>query len=300
MNLRQIDLNLLVALDALLTERNVTRAGERLCLSQSAMSGALGKLRLLFDDELLVRVGRNLELTAYAEEIAVPVRQCLQQLEDLLNSRRPFEARTENRVFRIAATDYAVLLMLAPLVKRLAELAPGISVQFVKLDSAARERLVNGDIDFSIMPEGVEGGLPSMDLFQDPWVCILWDKHRSIGTELTLDDFMAQPHMAFCIGDDGHASMADEHLARHGYRRNIVATTASFTNAPFLLQGTTMLTMVPRRLAERMQEAARIRLLDIPLAVPPLAEKLIWNPRFTQSQPHRWMRDLLADIATAL
>ncbi len=88
MNLRQIDLNLLVALDALLTECNVTRAGERLCLSQSAMSGALAKLRHIFDDELLVRVGRNLELTAYAEELAGPVRQCLQQLEDLAGEGR--------------------------------------------------------------------------------------------------------------------------------------------------------------------------------------------------------------------
>jgi LysR family nod box-dependent transcriptional activator len=300
MNLRQIDLNLLVALDALLTERNVTRAGERLSLSQSAMSGALAKLRLIFDDELLVRVGRKLVLTAYAEEIAAPVRQCLQQLEDLLNARRAFEPQVENRVFRIAATDYAVLLMLAPLVKRLAEIAPGISVQFVKLDTASRERMADGDIDFSIMPEGVEAGLPSMDLFKDPWVCILWDKHQSIGARLTLEEFMAQPHMAFNIGDEGHASVADEHLVRQGYRRNIVATTASFTNAPFLLQGTTMLTMVPRRLAERMREAARIRLLDIPVEVPPLAEKLIWNPRFTQSQPHQWMRGLLSEIAAAL
>lgn len=300
MNLRQIDLNLLVALDALLTERNVTRAGERLCLSQSAMSGTLAKLRLIFDDELLVRVGRNLEPTAYAEEIAGPVRQCLQQLEDLLNARRPFEPRVENRVFRIAATDYAVLLMLAPLVKRLAELAPGISVQFVKLDSSARERLAHGDVDFSIMPEGVDASLPSLDLFQDPWVCILWDQHTSIGAQLTLDDFMAQPHMAFQMDEEGHASMADEHLARKGFRRNIVATTASFTNAPFLLQGTSMLTMVPRRLAERMCDAARIRLLDIPVEVPPLAEKLMWNPRFTQSRPHMWMREQIASIAAAL
>lgn len=300
MNLRQIDLNLLIALDALLTERNVTRAGERLCLSQSAMSGTLAKLRHMFDDELLVRVGRNLEPTAYANEIAGPVRQCLQQLEDLLNAKRAFDPRAENRVFRIAATDYAVLLMLAPLVTRLAERAPNISVQFVKLDSAARERLVDGTVDFCIMPEGVEPGLPSLALFEDPWVCILWDQHQSIGEGLTLEDFMAQPHMAFNISDEGHASMADEHLARNGYRRHIVATTASMTNAPFLLQGTTMLSVVPRRLAERLREAASIRLLDLPVEVPPLAEKLVWNPRFTQSLPHIWMREQIASIASAL
>ncbi|MEY4641468.1 MAG: hypothetical protein RLZZ227_1462 [Pseudomonadota bacterium] len=300
MNLRQIDLNLLVALDALLIERNVTRAGERLCLSQSAMSGTLSKLRHIFDDELLVRVGRNLELTAYAEEIAGPVRQCLQQLEDLLNAKRAFEPQVESRVFRIAATDYAVLLMLGPLVKRLEQLAPNISVQFVKLDTAARERLAHGDIDFSIMPEGIESTLPSMDLFKDPWVCILSDQHKGIGAQLTLEDFMAQPHMTFNIGDEGHASVADEHLVRQGYRRNVVATTESFTNAPFLLQGTTMLSMVPRRLAERLREAAHIRVMDPPVDVPPLAEKLIWNPRFSQSRPHIWMRQLLGSIAAAL
>ena len=300
MNLRQIDLNLLVALDALLTECNVTRAGERLCLSQSAMSGALAKLRHIFDDELLVRVGRNLELTAYAEELAGPVRQCLQQLEDLLNAKRSFEPLVESRIFQIAATDYAVLLMLGPLVKRLEELAPDVSVRFVKLDSNARERLAAGDIDFSIMPKGVDTTLPSLDLFKDPWVCILWERHPSIGANLTLDEFMAQPHMAFHIGDEGHASIADEHLVHQGYQRNVVATTESFTNAPFLLQGTTMLAMVPRRLAERLQEAAHIRLMDIPVEVPPLAEKLIWNPRFTQSRPHLWMRELLANIAATL
>ena len=300
MNLRQIDLNLLVALDALLTERNVTRAGERLCLSQSAMSSTLAKLRHLFDDELLVRVGRQLEPTAYAEEIAGPVRQCLQQLEDLLNARSPFEPEVASRVFRIAATDYAVLLMMAPLVNRLNALAPNISVQFVKLDSTAHERLVNSDVDFCIMPEGIEPTLPSMDLFDDPWVCILSQQHQAIGTQLSLEEFMAQPHMAFNISDDGHASVADEHLARNGYRRNIVATTVSMTNAPFLLQGTPMLAVVPRRLAERLREAAGIRLLDLPIAVPPLAEKLVWNPRFTHSRPHMWLREQLASIAAGL
>ena len=264
------------------------------------MSGALAKLRHIFDDELLVRVGRNLELTAYAEELAGPVRQCLQQLEDLLNAKRSFEPLVESRIFQIAATDYAVLLMLGPLVKRLEELAPDVSVRFVKLDSNARERLAAGDIDFSIMPKGVDTTLPSLDLFKDPWVCILWERHPSIGANLTLDEFMAQPHMAFHIGDEGHASIADEHLVHQGYQRNVVATTESFTNAPFLLQGTTMLAMVPRRLAERLQEAAHIRLMDIPVEVPPLAEKLIWNPRFTQSRPHLWMRELLANIAATL
>src|SRR5262245_14686002 len=151
MNLRQFDLNLLVALDVLLTERNVTRAGERLYLSQPAMSGILSRLRHLFNDELLVRVGRNLEPTAFAAQLAQPVHECVQRIEDLLNTQRPFVPETESRSFLIAASDYVVLLLLGPLVKRLTERAPNISVRFVSLTPAVGDRLAMGEIDFSIL-----------------------------------------------------------------------------------------------------------------------------------------------------
>ena len=300
MNLRQIDLNLLVALDLLLTERNATRASEKLYLSQSAMSGMLARLRQVFGDELLVRVGRNLELTAFATEMAIPLRQCLLQLEDLLNTSKPFDPAEEIREFRIAATDYAVLLMLGPLVKRLEREAPGISVRFVKLDGNAKERLAAAEIDFSIMPEAIETGLPSTGLFTDSWVCIAWAGHPSVGPTLTVDEFLAQPHMAFDLGDNDHNSLADEHLKHNGVQRTIVASTESFTNAPFLLQGTSMLATVPRRLAERLQQAAGIKLIELPVAVPPLVEQLAWNPRFTASLAHMWMRTLIAEVAATL
>jgi DNA-binding transcriptional LysR family regulator len=295
-----VDLNLLVALDALLQERNVTHAGERLCLSQSAMSGNLARLRQLFDDELLVRVGRNLELTAFAEEIAGPVSECVQQIEDLLNAKRPFVPETENRVFQIAATDYSIMLMLGPLVKRLEKLAPNISVRFVKLDSLARGKLDACEIDFSILPKEIDTGLPSVPLFKDRFVCIAWSGHPKLKKKMTREWFLAQQHMVFNIGDDGHHSIADQSLQQQGYKRNIVASTESFTNAPFLLQGTSMITVVPRRLAERLKDAANITLLELPMKVPQLSEKLMWNPRFTTSKGHIWMRDLMVEIANTL
>jgi len=297
MNLRQVDLNLLVAFDALLTERNVTRAGNNLCLSQSAMSGNLARLRKLFDDELLVRVGRNLELTAFAVEIAGPVRECVQQIEDLLNAKRPFVPENEHRVFQIAATDYSVLLMLGPIVNRLKKLAPNISVNFVKLDANSKEKLDAGVIDFCILPEEIETTFPSLRLFKDKFVCIAWAGHTAIKNKLTLKTFLEQQHMVFNIGEVGHNSIADDFLQKKNYQRNIVASTESFTNAPFLLQDTTMITVVPRRLAERLKQAANINLFDLPVKVPDLSEKLIWNPRFTTSLGHIWMRDLMASIA---
>jgi LysR family transcriptional regulator, nod-box dependent transcriptional activator len=300
MNLRQFDLNLLVALDALLTERNVTRAAERLFLSQPAMSGMLARLRQAFGDELLVRVGRNLELTDFATGIAGQVHASVQELEDLLNARRPFQAAIENRSFRIAASDYAILLLFGPLIRRLEEVAPGISVRFVKLDGSAVERQAAGDIDFVILPAQFEPGLPSLPLFDDSWVCAAWSQHPTLPGELTVEAFLGQPHLTFNFAEPGHPSMADEHLASSGYERRIVASTESFAAAPFLLRGTSLLTLLPRRLGERLQGAADIRLLELPFEVPTLHEKLTWNPRFTSSPGHVWLRELLAGIASSL
>jgi LysR family nod box-dependent transcriptional activator len=299
-NLRQFDLNLLVALDVLLQERNVTRAAERLFLSQPAMSGMLSRLRHAFGDELLVRVGRNLEPTEFAVGIAERVHECVVDLEDLLEDTRPFIPESDRRAFRIGASDYAALLLCAPIVKRLVDGAPHMSVHFLRLDVTASERLNVGEIDFAIFPEEIDPALPSEPLFEDTWVCAAWSQHPSLADELTTEEFLRHPHMSFNISDPGHLSVADEFLAREGQERKIVASTESFTAAPFLLQGTTMLTIVPRQLGERMQLAAEIRLLEMPFDVPPLREKLVWNPRFTSSPGHVWMREQIVEVASAL
>ena len=300
MNLRQFDLNLLLALDVLLEERNVTRAAERLHLSQPAMSGMLSRLRHAFGDKLLVRVGRSLEPTEFAANIAERVHECVVELEDLLEASRPFEPETDSHAFRIGASDYAMLLLFSPIVQRLTEVAPSMSVHFLKLDLSVGERLAVGEIDFAILPMEFEPGLPSAAMFDDSWVCAAWAGHPSLGDQLTIEEFLKHPHMAFNISDLGHRSVADEFLARNGHERRIVASTESFTAAPFLLRETPLLTIVPRRLGERMQKAAEVRLLELPFDVPLLREKLAWNPRFTSSPSHAWMREQLIDVAGAL
>lgn len=300
MNLRQFDLNLLVALDALLKERNVTRAAERLFLSQPAMSGMLSRLRQAFGDELLVRVGRNLEPTELAASIADRVHECVVELEDLLEKSRPFDPASDHRAFRIGASDYLALLLFGPIIQRVIDVAPHMSVSFVRLDATAGERLNVGEIDFAVFPAEIEPGLPSTPLFDDTWVCAAWAEHPSLGERLTIEEFLRHPHMSFNFSDPRHASVADEFLARNGHERRIVASTESFTAAPFLLRGTPLLTIVPRRLGERMQQAAEVRLLELPFDVPPLREKLVWNPRFTSSPAHAWMREQLVEVAGEL
>lgn len=300
MNLRQFDLNLLLALDTLLKERNVTRAAERLHLSQSAMSGMLSRLRHAFGDELLVRVGRNLEPTEFAAGIAERVHRIVLELDDLLDATRPFSPATDRRAFRISASDYASLLLFASLMLRLRDLAPGIQAHFVPLDHTLGDRLTSGEVDFGVLPAEFEPALPSVPLFEDSWVCAAWSGHPSLGDSLTIEEFLDEPHMAFNFTDPGHISVADQHLARNGHERRIMASTQSFTAAPFLLKGSRLLAVVPRRLGEWMRGVAEIRLLELPFDVPPLREKLVWNPRFSSSPAHVWMRDRLVEIARAL
>lgn len=300
MNLRQFDLNLLVALDVLLTERNVTRAGERLFLSQPAMSGILARLRHAFDDELLVRVGRNLELTARAAELAGPVHACVRQIEDLLNLERPFVAATADYAFRVAASDYVVFLTLGPLLQTLTAHAPSISVRFFALEPGAADRLSSGEIDFAVLPVEVEPNLPSAPLFEDTWVCAVWKGHPHTAAKFTLDEFLALPHLSFRLAGPDHGSIAENYLAQAGYERRIMASTESFATAPFLLRDTPLVSLVPRRLGERLEQAADIRLIEPPFEAPPLREKLIWSPRYTSSAAHTWLRERFIEIAKHL
>lgn len=298
MNLRQFDLNLLVALDVLLAERSVTKAGERLHLSQPAMSGILSRLRHSFGDELLVRNGRNLEPTALADDIAGHVHECVQQIQVLLNTKRPFVPATEQMSFRIGASDYVALLM-GPLIQRLIELAPGISVRFVALSPTSFDKVSAGELDFAIVPFEPDQGLPSLSLFEDSWTCAVWSRHPTVDHSLSLDDFLALPHLAFSFYGE-HFSLAEGHLAQLGYHSKVVASTETFATAPFMLRGTSLVTIVPKRLGERLLHAADIKLVDMPLNAPPFLERLVWNARFTASPAHTWMREQIADVAKML
>ena len=298
MNLRQFDLNLLVALDVLLAERNVTKAGERLHLSQPAMSGILSRLRHAFGDELLVRVGRNLEPTPLAADLAGPVHECVQQIQVLLNTKRPFVPETEQLSFRIGASDYVALLM-GPLIQRLLELAPGIVLRFVALSPSTVDEVAAGELDFAIIPFEPEQGLPSLSLFEDSWTCAVWSKHPTVGDSLSLDEFLALPHLAFSIYGEEY-TLAEARLHELGYHSKIVASTETFGTAPFLLRGTSLATIVPKRLAERLQSAADLKLIPLPFNAPPFLERLVWNPRFTASPAHAWMRTQIAEVAKGL
>ena len=303
MNLRNIDLNLLVILDALLTERNVSRAGERIGLSQSAMSAALARLRDVFHDPLLVRVGRDLALTRNAEDLIVPLKESLGKVEQILLHRPGFDPATDARTFSISASDYAGLVLLTPLVRMIANEAPNVTIHLLPRARDAARVLQTSQADIVIEPVELFGpnDYPTASLLSDRWLCAVDANHPDIeGDTLTEKQFLELPHLVYGIGDDRQLNLADQHLADAGVQRRIEVTVESFLLSPFLIKGTRLVSLVLERAARRLIGTVDIKLLESPISVPDIHEAMYWHPRHTTDPGHRWLRGKLLSVAQQL
>ncbi len=303
MNLRNIDLNLLVILDALLTERNVSRAGERIGLSQSAMSAALARLRDVFHDPLLVRVGRDLALTRNAEDLIVPLKESLSKVEQILLRRPGFDPATDARTFSISASDYAGLVLLTPLVRMIANEAPNVTIHLLPRARDAARVLQTSQADIVIEPIELFGpnDYPTASLLSDRWLCAVDANHPDVKDDtLTEKQFLELPHLVYGIGDDRRLNLADQHLADAGIQRRIEVTVESFLLNPFLIKGTRLVSLVLERAARRLIGTVDIKLLESPISVPDIHEAMYWHPRHTTDPGHKWLREKLLSVARQL
>jgi DNA-binding transcriptional LysR family regulator len=238
LNLRNVDLNLLVVLDALLNERNVSRAGERIGLSQPAMSAALARLREIFGDPLLVRVGRELALTHNAEELIVPLHEALDHIEITLRQKARFDPRVDARTFSISASDYAIFVLLAPFVRAVASEAPNVTIHLLARSRHAARLLQSNQADLVIEPSELigESEFPSSPLISDRWLCAVdADNPLTPDGRMTKEQFLRLPHLVYGIGPDRQLNLADQHLAQTGIQRRIDVTVESFLLVPFLI-----------------------------------------------------------------
>ncbi|UFX47583.1 LysR family transcriptional regulator [Bradyrhizobium sp. 41S5] len=300
MNLRNIDLNLLVILDALLTERNVSRAGERIGLSQSAMSAALARLRDIFGDPLLVRAGRDLVLTRNAEELIVPLKDSLNKIEQTLLRRPSFNPASDARTFSISASDYAGLVLLTPLVQMIANEAPNVTIHLLPRARDATRVLQTNQADIVIEPTELFGSneYPSCALLSDRWLCAVDAEHPDIADDvLTEEQFLQLPHLVYGIGTHRQLNLADQHLANAGIARRIQVTVESFLLNPFLIQGTRLVSLVLERAAKKIAATLQIKLLAPPHALPDIHEAMYWHPRHTTDPGHKWLREKLSSVA---
>jgi LysR family nod box-dependent transcriptional activator len=303
MNLRSVDLNLLVVLDALLSERNVSRAGQRIGLSQSAMSAALARLREVFQDPLLVRVGRELGLTRNAEELIGPLRETLNRIEQTLLQKPGFDPKTNSRTFSIGASDYAGLVLLAPFVRAIAVEAPNVTVHLLPRSRDAARILQTDQADIVIEPRELFGEteFPSSPLLSDRWLCAIDEANPHVSQKImTPEQFLQLPHLVYGIGLDRQLNLADQHLAQMGIQRRIDVTVESFLLVPFLIQGTQLVSLVLERAARRLAATTHIRTLEPPFALPDIHETMYWHPRHTTDSGHRWLRERLKAVAADL
>ena len=302
MDLHLFDLNLLVALDALLTERNVTRAGNRLNLSQSAMSGALARLRHYFRDELLVPVGRQMVLTPVAEGLVVPVRDILLQIRGTLGSKPRFDPGTATRHLSLAMSDYVTEILMADVLRSARCEAPHITFELRTVGRRAGEDLESGELDFLISPEGyVSSSQPTEVLFEDTYTCVVWSGNKAVGKTLTLDQYLDLGHVVVNLaGNEPPSNYDEQFLRRSNFTRRGEVSGPAFSLAPRLVEGTDRVATITTRLAAKCAEILPLRLLPLPIAMPPMVEMLQWHKVHEYDPAHAWFRRLLKQVVQTL
>jgi LysR family nod box-dependent transcriptional activator len=290
-----LDLNLLVALDALFAEKSVSRAGERLHLSQSATSGALARLREAFHDPLLVQVGRTMTLTPLAEGLIEPVRAFLLQAETIVNKSPAFDPTTSERKFRVMMSDYVQTVVMTEALPRLQNLAPRITLELLVNVVGDAGPLERGEIDLAIMPTRyLAPGHPTEPLFDDEFVCLTWSGNTRIKRSLPLETYLSLGHVVVRFGRDRQLPSFDEWFVEHfGHRRRIEVVTTAFNLVPQLLVGTSRIATLHRRLATFYQRSLPLKLVAPPLEIPRLEESMQWHKSRDHDPATVWLRSVL-------
>ena len=298
MNLKGLDLNLLVALDVLLRERSITRGGERLGLSQSAMSGALGRLRDYFSDPLLVPVGRTLTLTPLAEGLSIPVARILHEIQNTISTRAQFNPAESDRRFSIMASDYAFTAFMPQLFARLEREAPGVTLQLRQLSPTWHDDLNRGHIDFLIVPERYAlPNHPQVAMFEDDFRCVAWRGNRAIGRTLSLEQYLSVGHVVVELSGVQEPSFDEWFLKSRGHLRRVEIVAPTFALVPQLVVGTRRVATIWTRLAAMATAHLPLKQLPLPVEIPSFKEVLQWPVQRDAEPGSIWMRQVLQETA---
>ncbi|MEU6536840.1 LysR family transcriptional regulator [Streptomyces sp. NPDC047000] len=298
---RKLDLNLLLSLDTLLKERNVTRAAQVLSLSQPAVSAALGKLRRHFGDELLHRVGNHFELTPLGEQLLERTDGALDGVQRVFDTVARFDPAATTRAFTVMMSDYVTAAFGAPLAEAVAEQAPGARLRFQNSNTQAIDnatRTLRG-IDCMVLPYGFLSDLPSATLFEDTWVCVVWRGNTEIGDRATVDDLRRLP---WVVTTDRAAAFtpAARQLRLIGVEPRVQLVVESFLTVPFMVAGTNRVALLQKRAALMTAGTAGLRVFPCPWDTVPLVEALWWHPVNRADPAHCWLRRTMTDVAAAL
>ncbi|MEM7151834.1 MAG: LysR family transcriptional regulator [Myxococcota bacterium] len=308
--LHRLDMNLLVAFDVLATERSVTRAAERMGVTQSAMSHTLRRLRGLFEDPLLVRGRGGMALTPRAEALRVPLRAGLSSVARALTSPPRFEPSTTQRTFRLASLDIFDMLALPRMLRRLEHEAPGVDLAVVPRPSRLSDALETGDLDIAIVPVLLddepfaralqpEPELRQRILLRDTLRCFVRPEHPVAGKRrLSPRRYAELAHVLVSPTGEG-PGVVDRFLAPQGLQRRIALRVPQFAAALSVVADGDLVLTAPRSLADCALASAMVN-LPVPIAVPKHAVTMVWHPRFHEDPAHRWFRQQMVEVTRAM
>ena len=296
-DIRNFDLNLLKALDALLDERSVTKAAQRLSLTQPAVSGMLTRLRDSFDDPLFVRAQRGMVPTLRAQQLATPVKRLISDLEALLQP-EAFDPATSTMLVTVAATDYALRAVVVPFLSALRKQAPHIRVAVRPVDlSDLPTQLEQGEVDIALVtPEMTPPGVISQNLFDEHYVCVMRADHPDARTPtLSLDRFCELDHALVSPSGGSFNGVTDEALSKIHRHRRVSVSVSSFLILPELLVNSDLIAVVPERLTPT-NDTLVVR--KPPVEIPGFTKAMIWHGRTERDEGQRWVRSVLLETCS--
>jgi DNA-binding transcriptional LysR family regulator len=299
--LRRLDLNLLVVFDAVMREKSVTRAAERVFLTQSAVSSALGRLRQQLGDELFVRGPGRLRPTPRALELEEPLRALLAELEQVLSPPR-FDPRTERRSYTIATNDYFTAVVAPPLARRLTREAPLIDLRVVPTGGRALEQLDLREADLVCTSWSQPPARFAIEtVVEDDYVCVVRTDHPFARRAPTLAQFARAKHLLVSPRGDPHG-FVDERLAEKGLTRRIALSVNHFAAAPQIVAETDFVLTIPRLIAERFAPRRTTVIVPCPVAAPAALTRMsmIWHERLAQHPAHAWLRSVIVAVGQSL
>ena len=296
MNIQTFDLNLLLAFDALLRERNVTRAGARIGLSQPSMSNALTRLRKLCDDPLFVRTRAGMEPTPLAQKLAGPVQQGLETLKIGLEQPFGFDPAKSARTFRLVMSDIAEITVLARLMAALKQAAPEVNIVATQVPRERfRSVLENGEADLALgnLPE-LKSGFYQQRLFQDHYVCLARRDHPDIGERLSLRQYLQGSHVqvSTSVGD----TMIDRELTKRGLQRRIALQVPHFLVVTVIVMSCDLLVTIPYTVVSLLRAMERVKVMKLPFRIPDANVRQFWHQRYHHDPANRWLRRLIAEV----
>ncbi|MFM2610046.1 LysR family transcriptional regulator [Vibrio chagasii] len=303
-NLARLDLNLLVNLHVLLEQRNVTRAAEQLNLSQSAISKSLARLRILFDDPLLERSGYGMEPTLKAKHIQSELKRLMIDIERITapTTFNPFQS---SRKFHIAVVESSYSLIFPKFIAEVLSSAPNITIDSCRWGADTFERLQRGELDFAITGKDMKPedeartltppkGVVSQELYQDELCCLVSSKHPCLEEAWDLEQYLAYRHI-MVKNYSNERWLVDLKLAEKQFQRNIALYVPDFNSAAELCSHTELLLTAPKRFAENAAMKMGLKVLPLPLYVPPLTYPLFWHENRSRDLAHSWLKQLIVD-----